>query len=367
MDTISVRLPHAEYDILLGPALLGSAPARHAMRLLVEGRRCAVVSDSNVAPLYAEALRRELCAAGAETVNDIVIAAGETSKSLATLGSLYHFGIARGLDRASVVFALGGGVVGDVAGFFAATFLRGVPYAQVPTTLLALVDSSVGGKVAVDLPEGKNLVGAFYQPRLVLGDLSSLTTLPAAELRCGLAEIVKYAVILDAGLFDLLGDKAQRVLELDLDLYEVVVARCCQLKADVVMQDERESGLRAILNYGHTFGHALETVGNLCTYSHGQAVAIGMGMAADAAAGLGLCSADLPTRQDALLTRLGLPTQVDASLDIEPETVLDHMYRDKKVRQGKLQLVLPRQIGEVAVIECTDTTLLLQSIGGRIG
>jgi len=367
LNTIQVELPHAEYNILLGPALLGTPAAHGALHALVEGRHCALVTDSNVAPLYAGVLAQQLRDAGAQAVSETVFTAGEPSKNLATLESLYHFGVAEALDRKSVVCALGGGVVGDIAGFFAATFLRGIPYMQVPTSLLALVDSSVGGKVAVDLPEGKNLVGAFYQPHLVLGNLSFLETLPAAELRCGLAEVVKYAVILDAELFSLLEVKAERLLKLDLSEFEAIVGRCCQLKADVVMQDERESGQRAILNYGHTFGHALETIGGLRTYSHGEAVSIGMGMAADAAVRLGLCPQDLPARQDALLTEFGLPTRVGASLGIEPDTVLDHMHRDKKVLQGKLRLVLPRRIGAVQLVECTDRAMLLETIGGRIG
>jgi len=367
MKVVHVDLPHADYRIIVARRVLDSARGREALSRAVHGRRCAIVTDSNVGPLYADRFRAATLRAGAETASVATFAAGESSKTLTTLESLYHFGVREGLDRGSVVLALGGGVVGDVAGFFAATFLRGVPFVQVPTTLLALVDSSVGGKVAVDLPEGKNLVGAFYQPQLVLAELSFMSALPVAELRCGLAEVVKYAVILDHELFAVLEDEAERILAPDLPVCERIVARCCRLKAEVVAADEKELGQRAILNYGHTFGHALEMLGEYSAFSHGEAIAVGMGMAADLAVSLGLAPAELVRRQDALLQRCGLPLRTGARLSAAAEQVLAHMYRDKKVRSGRLRLVLPTRIGRVVVTGCEDEPRLLQAIGDRIG
>jgi 3-dehydroquinate synthase len=257
--------------------------------------------------------------------------------------------------------------VGDVAGFFAATFLRGITLVQVPTTLLALVDSSVGGKVGVDLPEGKNLVGAFHQARLVLGEVAVLTTLPVREVRNGLAEVIKYGIIMDNELFTLLETAADRLVPPDLPLYEQVVSRCCTLKARVVEQDEKETGLRAILNYGHTFAHALETVGEFRALRHGEAVSVGMGMAADLAARTGACAPEVGRRLDALLERCGLPRRLERLPGITPQAVLDCMYRDKKVRAGRLRLVLPREIGAVELVEWRDRDVLLRAIGGRIG
>ena len=367
MRTICVELPHASYPILVGDSLLGTKDGLEALAAAVAGRRCMVVTDDNVEGLHGAAVQAALAAAGAEPPLQQVFPAGEPSKTLATVERLYHSGIAAGLDRNSSVIAAGGGVVGDVAGFFAATFLRGIACVQVPTTLLAMVDSSVGGKVGVDLPEGKNLVGAFHQPRLVLADLAFLTTLPAREIRCGLAEVVKYGIIMDAALFSLLEKATARINQLDVQLYERVVSTCCTLKAQVVQEDEKESGRRAILNYGHTFGHALEAMGDFSTLQHGEAVAIGMGMAADLAVALKMVSADLPARQDALLQHLGLPLCAEHMHDTRAEAVLDVMHRDKKARGGRLRLVLPRAIGAVEVVECARKDLVLQAIGGRIG
>ncbi|OGV61751.1 MAG: 3-dehydroquinate synthase [Lentisphaerae bacterium RIFOXYB12_FULL_65_16] len=367
MKTISVRLGKQHYDILIGWNLLREDVARSALRQHLKGRRAEIVRDTNVKAIEGTDVFGIVTHAEAAIIGYADFPAGEASKTLATVETLYRNAASRGVDRQTVVLALGGGVVGDVAGFFAATFLRGIGLVQVPTTLLALVDSSVGGKVGVDLPEGKNLVGAFYQPLLVLGNLSFLRTLPARELRCGLAEVVKYGVILDADLFATLEQQANALPRLEPQLTEDVVARCCQLKADIVAEDPHEKGRRAILNYGHTFGHALETLSGYTRFSHGEAVAIGMGMAADLAVKLGRAAPDVAIRQDRLLEQLGLPARVPPDVQVTPDSILQAMYRDKKVSGGKLRLVLPSTIGAVAVVECQDTQPVLDVIGGRLG
>ncbi len=367
MQTINVSLPHSAYDILIGTELCGGGAAARALTPFVQGRRALLISDSNVDPLYVDRLLAVVGQAGASQADRAVFPAGEASKTLATLEQLYHTAMAQGLDRSSVAIAVGGGVVGDVAGFFAATFMRGIDFIQVPTTLLALVDSSVGGKVAVDLPEGKNLVGAFYQPRLVLADLAFLQTLPPRELRCGLAEVLKYGVIMDSDLFAFLEQHADGIVGLDVALMEEIVARCCALKTQVVVEDEREQGRRAILNYGHTFGHALESFGQFTVYNHGEAVSIGMGMAGDCAVALAMCSRDDVLRQDALVSQFGLPARFTQRPLPDPAVVLELMYRDKKVRGGKLRLVLPTGIGAVQVVGCEARDVICEAIGGRLG
>ena len=363
---ISVDIATNPYSIFLGRGLLQSGDAARELAPVVSGRRTLIVTDRTVGRLYAERVRQLALDAGAAGCEVAVFDGGEGDKRLGTVESMYHTAISSGLDRTSVILALGGGVVGDLAGFVAATLFRGVPFVQIPTSLLAMVDSSVGGKVGVDLDEGKNLVGAFYQPRLVLADLEALRSLPAREIRCGLAEIVKYAVILDTALFSELERRQRDLVALDLSPYEAVVQRCCELKAEVVAEDEREAGRRAILNYGHTFGHALEALGRYEGLNHGEAVAVGMGMAADVAALAGLASTETVTRQDALLRALGLPVRAELP-GADPAAVLLAMYRDKKVQKGVLRLVLPSRIGSVSVTEFTDEDVLTKAIGGRLG
>src|SRR6266851_3010803 len=241
--------------------------------------RCAVISDRNIAPLFGKAVLKSLEQSGFEPVL-ITMPAGETAKSLKSAQACYNQLAAHRLERKSFIVALGGGVVGDLAGFVAATYLRGIPFVQVPTTLLAQVDSSVGGKVGVNLKAGKNLVGAFHQPRFVLCDLDTLVSLPLREYRAGLAEVIKYGIICDAGLFRKLERVVPKLLEGDLTTLAGIVARCCQDKVEVVRQDETESGLRAILNFGHTIGHALEVISHYGRYLHGEAIAIGQVAAA---------------------------------------------------------------------------------------
>ena len=277
MRVVKVPLGERSYSILIGTGLLRRLGAE--CDKLELGQRCAVISDRNVAPRYAQAALLSLTNAGFSPLL-ITVPAGETAKSMTQVQACYDQLAKHRLERKSFIVALGGGVVGDLAGFVAATYLRGIDFVQVPTTLLAQVDSSVGGKVGVNLKAGKNLVGAFYQPRLVLCDLEALKLLPPRQFRSGLAEVIKYGIIYDAALFKRLELNLLRVLRQDEDTLAEIVARCCQIKAEVVGQDEKESGLRAILNFGHTIGHAIEAISGYGAYLHGEAISIGQVAAA---------------------------------------------------------------------------------------
>jgi 3-dehydroquinate synthase len=275
----------------------------------------------------------------------LTVPAGETAKSLSSVQSCYDQLTTHRLERKSFIVALGGGVVGDLAGFVAATYLRGIPFVQVPTTLLAQVDSSVGGKVGINLKAGKNLVGAFYQPRFVLCDLSSLSTLPIREFGAGLAEVIKYGIIYDAGLFKRLERDLPKLLKRDRTVLSAVIARCCAIKAEVVGQDETESGLRAILNFGHTIGHAIEAISGYGQFLHGEAISIGQVAAARLSAELtGLPPRDVE-RIVNLFTRAGLPTQIKLN-KIQQKRLFDAMMLDKKVSGGEIKFVLAKKIGQ---------------------
>jgi 3-dehydroquinate synthase len=279
---------------------------------------------------------------------------GEQYKNLDWANAVYTALLTNAFDRKSALVALGGGVIGDLTGFAAATFMRGVPFIQVPTTLLAMVDSSVGGKTGVNHPMGKNMIGAFYQPKKVLMDLTVLKTLPREELLSGMAEVIKYGVIRDAAFFDYLDTNREKILSLDPEAIEHIVRRSCEIKADVVSRDEREGGLRAILNFGHTVGHAVETAENY-TMRHGYAVAIGMVYAARLAHTTGLCDASVPERVEKLIKSYGLPTDLSA-LSRKPSVsgLMDTMQRDKKAEGGKVKFVLPRKIGDVVITKEWD-------------
>jgi 3-dehydroquinate synthase len=317
-----------------------------------------------VAPLYADAVINLANQAGAESCSLASFPAGESSKTLETVGRLCSEAVASGLTRKSVILALGGGVVGDIAGFVASSYMRGIEFVQIPTTLLAMVDSSVGGKVGVDLPEGKNLVGAFHQPRLVLADLATLDTLPERELRCGMAEVIKYGVIMDRPFFDFLSASIEGVHARTTEIMTKIVCRSCELKAQIVREDERESGIRAILNYGHTFGHAIETLTRYDRYNHGEAVAIGMGMAIDLAHSLGRTPAEDVERQNRLLEENGLPIRLKPE-GVDAERVFKTMHSDKKALNGKLRLVLPRELGRAEVIDSVPDSMVIDAIRGR--
>jgi 3-dehydroquinate synthase len=340
---VTVPLGNRSYPIKIDQGLLARIGTECAELNL--GARCAIISDSRVARRYAKPARAALVAAGFDPVL-ITFPAGETAKSLQSVQRCYDHLSAHRLERKSFIVALGGGVVGDLAGFVAATYLRGIPFVQVPTTLLAQVDSSVGGKVGVNLKAGKNLVGSFHQPKLVLCDLDTLNTLPRREYRAGLAEVIKYGIIYDADLFAQLESELPALLERNPDVLQSVIARCCEIKAEVVGQDETEAGLRAILNFGHTIGHALEAISHYGKFLHGEAISIGQVAAAQISAELAGLSADDMVRIANLFRRAGLPITVPLNA-ARRQQLLQAMQLDKKVSAGEVRFVLAESIGKV--------------------
>jgi 3-dehydroquinate synthase len=343
MRTVNVSLGSRSYPIFIGSKILSDLGGHCAALQL--GRRCAIISDKNVAPLYAAKAAAALRKAGFDPLL-VTVSAGETSKSLKSFQSCCDVLAGHRLERKSFIVALGGGVVGDLAGFVAAAYLRGIAFVQAPTTLLAQVDSSVGGKVGVNLAAGKNLVGAFHQPRLVLCDLATLRTLPLREFRAGLAEVIKYGIICDPALFARLERDLPLLLRRNGEVLAEVIARCCEIKADVVRQDETEIGVRAILNFGHTIGHAIEAIAGYGKYLHGEAISIGQ----VAAAKLSVRAAGLPPKEAAriekLFVRTGLP--IGIKLPARRQTALiEAMRLDKKVSDGQIHFVLARRIGQV--------------------
>ena len=341
--TVRVPLGNRSYDIKISPGLIGKLGAECARLKL--GHRCAIITDTNVGRQYAKPAYNSLLRAGFEP-SLIIVPAGETAKSLKNVQSCYDRLASHRLERKSFIVALGGGVVGDLAGFVAASYLRGVSFVQVPTTLLAHVDSSVGGKVGVNLKAGKNLVGAFYQPKLVLCDLEALATLPTREFRAGLAEIIKYGIIYDAALFARLERDMPKLLRRETKPLGEIIARCCEIKADVVGQDETESGLRAILNFGHTIGHGLEAISSYGKYLHGEAIAIGQVAAAKLSHELTGLSEKDSSRITDLFQRAGLPTEVKLNASQRPK-LFAAMKLDKKVSDGEIKFVLAKRIGKV--------------------
>jgi 3-dehydroquinate synthase len=340
MKTITVDLGERSYPISIGAGMLTEVAER--LRAPRDGARVAVVTNPVVAEHYREGLVRALRAVGIDPTV-IEIPAGEEHKNLAWLAFLYDRFIEARIDRHSTIIALGGGVIGDLAGFAAATFLRGVPYVQIPTTLLAQVDSSVGGKTAVNHPNGKNLIGAFHQPRLVWIDVRTLRTLPRREIGAGLAEVIKYAMILSPELFTQLEKDIEALVALNDDVLIDIVGQCCALKATVVGQDERESGYRAILNFGHTIGHAIEMLTDYRQFLHGEAVAIGMVCAARLSHARGHCRRDLVPRLTQLLQRAGLPTAVPSELSGKQLALA--VETDKKAAGGTIKFVCVEEIG----------------------
>jgi len=344
-----VNLGARSYTVQIGPGLLDAVGPECAKLGL--GRRAAVVTQRAVAA-HAARVTESLRGAGFEPAV-LVVTEGEESKSLREAERLWDGFVAHGLDRASPVVAVGGGVVGDLAGFAGAAFMRGLPVVQVPTTLLAQVDASIGGKVAVNHPRGKNLIGAFHQPRLVLIDPETLRTLPEREYRSGLAEVVKTGAALDAGLFRSLERGLDALARRDAALLEAVVATCGAAKARIVERDEREeTGLRMVLNYGHTVGHALEALSGYRRWLHGEAVAIGMAAAGRLAVRLGWTDAGTAARQDALLEGVGLPTRFTG---IAPREIADALRLDKKARDGRVPFILMKSVGRAEV--CHDVPM----------
>jgi len=343
--TIPVALGDRSYEIDISR---GNLPGIAAF--IKQRRPCShavIITDSNVGPLFAQDVVQSLSAGGIRA-DLLTVPAGETSKSVTQIEQLWNELVRRNADRKTIVIALGGGVIGDLAGFVAASYARGLSFVQVPTTLLAQVDSSVGGKVGINLPAAKNIVGAFWQPAGVLIDLDVLQKLPEREFRSGLAEVVKYGVIMDAQFFAYLEQHADAISHRDAECLEHIVAQSCRLKAQVVADDEREeTGRRAILNYGHTFCHAIEQVSGYGQFLHGEAVAIGMICAARLAADLTMVDSTVIERQLVLLRRLSLPVDLPP---LDENDLLVAMQHDKKTENGKLRFILPRRIGNVEVI-----------------
>lgn len=348
MKTLNVGLGERSYPIHIGSGILPLLG--QSLKAVSFPRRVAVLTNPTVGHLYAAQVLEGLRAADF-AATDILIPDGEEYKTLETLQGVFDALIAQGFDRGCGILALGGGVVGDLAGFAAAVYLRGVPFAQVPTTLLAQVDSSVGGKTGVNHRLGKNLIGAFYQPRLVHIDVDTLTTLPEREFRAGLAEVVKYGVIRDADFFAWLEQQGCELLVLKPEALIKAVGISCQIKADIVEVDEKEGGLRAILNYGHTLGHAVELLSGYGSVRHGEAVAMGMVAAAALAADLGLAGDKDRRRIEDLLRALHLPVRLPRHA---PEAYLEVLMRDKKVKEGSLNLILNRGIGACEVRKVAD-------------
>ncbi|MCR9279946.1 MAG: 3-dehydroquinate synthase [Pseudomonadaceae bacterium] len=348
MRQVRVELGERSYPIHIGSGLLSDAAL---LRASVSGSQALVLTNPTVADLY---LERVLSAFTDVDVDVHMMPDGESHKSLEEYGRALDFLLSKRHNRTTTVVALGGGVVGDLAGFVAATYQRGVGFVQIPTTLLAQVDSSVGGKTAVNHSAGKNMIGAFYQPSCVIADLAVLASLPAREFRAGLAEVIKYGVIFDAGFFAWLEESADKILALDEAALAHAVARSAEIKAEVVASDERESGIRAILNYGHTFGHAIEKLTQYGTYLHGEAVAIGMVQAAIYGCLAETLSIDDGRRIRRLVERFELPCEPP---QLSVESVLEAMGMDKKVSDGKLRLIVPVAIGRVEIRDADSKPL----------
>lgn len=347
---LNVELGERSYPIAIGPGLLAdpAALARH-----VGGHKAAIVTNTTVAPLYLEQVAAPLRAAGREVV-EIVLPDGEEYKHWGSLMQVFDALLANKCDRKTTLVALGGGVIGDLTGFAAASYMRGVPFVQIPTTLLAQVDSSVGGKTGINHPLGKNMIGAFYQPRAVLADTSTLSTLPDRELSAGLAEVIKHGAILDAAFFDWIEANVKALVAREPQALAHAIARSCEIKADVVRRDEREGGLRAVLNFGHTFGHAIEAGLGYGEWLHGEAVGCGMVMAADLSQRLGLVDAATVERLRALVKAAGLPT---VAPDLGVARWIELMEVDKKNEGGAIKFILLKPLGSPSIASVPEKAL----------
>ena len=370
-SVIRVDVPQQSYDIAIAkPDALASKGQESIaagglddlgvwLSRLKLGKKVLVVSNPVIFKKYGKRAIAALELVGYE-VASCTLPAGERYKTLKSVQKLYDVALENRLERSSTIIALGGGVIGDMAGFAAATWLRGINVVQVPTSLLAMVDSAIGGKTGVNHPQGKNLIGAFHQPRFVLIDPSVLKTLPPREFRAGMAEVIKYGIIWDVQLFTQLeaSKRLDQLRYLDEELLQIILSCSCQAKADVVSKDEKEAGLRAILNYGHTIGHAVESLTGYKLVNHGEAVAIGMVAAGQIAVQLKMWKLADAQRQEALIQKAGLPTQLPSVLDIE--AIIDTLQTDKKVKDGKVRFVLPTQIGAVTVTDQVPADVIRQ-------
>ena len=355
MQTLTVGLGERSYPIHIGSGLLEQA---ELIRGHVRRGRVFIVTNTTVAPLYLEKLQSNLRSVDVNT-ESVILQDGEQYKNSDTLNHIYDALLQARCERTTPLIALGGGVVGDITGYAAATYLRGVPFIQVPTTLLAQVDSSVGGKTGVNHPLGKNMIGAFYQPKLVLADTDVLNTLPDKELSAGVAEVIKYGLIRDLPFLEWLESNIEKLLRRDPDTLQYAIASSCQNKAELVMADERESGQRALLNLGHTFGHAIESGMGYGKWLHGEGVSAGTLMAADLSQRLGWLSTEDVTRIRKLFERAGLPT---IAPDLGIERYLELMELDKKVEGGKMRFVLLKAIGKAVVAGDVPPELLKRTL-----
>ncbi|NNM61516.1 MAG: 3-dehydroquinate synthase [Steroidobacteraceae bacterium] len=358
MQTLTVDVGHSRYPIDIGPGLIGDA---RRLGERVPGHDLLILSNVTVAPLY---LARVRAALAGRRIGECILPDGEQHKTLSSAAVVFDALVEQRLNRDATLIALGGGVVGDIGGFAAACYQRGIACVQMPTTLLAQVDSSVGGKTGVNHPHGKNLIGAFHQPAAVIIDTDTLSTLPDRELRAGLAEVIKYGCIADPVLFDWLERQMPRLIARDREALTHAIARSCELKAAVVAADERETGPRAALNFGHTFGHAIEAATGYERFLHGEAVAIGMLIAAELSARLGLLDQSVPVRLRALLTAAGLPITAPP---IGAAKALALMRMDKKVLRGAMRLVLLTAPGEAVVTAQYDDELLQRTLEEHFG
>jgi len=345
-QTIMVDLDVRSYPIFIEHGVLDMCA--EYITGLKTGRRAIIITNDIVSKWYLDKVYNNLTENGFD-IETLILPDGEKTKSMEWLEKIYHEMLSARLDRHSIVIALGGGVVGDLSGFAAATYMRGIPYIQVPTTLLSQVDSSVGGKTGINLKEGKNLVGAFYQPMMVLIDPSVLSTLDARQLKAGFAEVIKYGIIWDQEFFCYLEENLKKIMKLDKNHLEQIISTSCRIKADVVGKDERESALRAILNFGHTVGHAIEAIAGYETYVHGEAVA--MGMIAESYLGTKILGFDDNSLQriKTITANSGLPYSIPEN--ITTDSIIEHMYYDKKVRNKKIRIVIPEKIGKVQIID----------------
>ncbi len=354
MNTLTVDLGDRSYPIYIGSGLLGR---REVLQRHISGHQVLVVTNPTVAPLYLDRLRPAL---EGKQVAEVILPDGEQYKNLTTLEQIFDTLLQQRFDRGCTLIALGGGVIGDTAGFAAACYQRGVHYIQIPTTLLAQVDSSVGGKTAVNHPRGKNMIGAFHQPRCVLADTDTLATLPQRELSAGLAEVVKYGLIRDADFFDWLEIHSAALLARDAQQLAHAIARSCRNKAEIVVADEREGGVRALLNLGHTFGHAIETGLGYGEWLHGEAIAAGMVLAAQLSVRLGWLESEQVDRLRRLFHSLHLPVIPPA--DLSPEQFLNLMAVDKKVMAGRLRLILLKGIGRAVIVDDIDPAAIVATL-----
>jgi 3-dehydroquinate synthase len=361
---ISVPLPQNHYNVVLAAGGLSQIGAVLQDPDLVSsplGKKILMVSNPQIWKHYGETVFNSLVVAGFDVAR-CILPAGERYKTLRSIEKIFDSALAHRLERSSAMVALGGGVIGDMTGFAAASWLRGIAVVQIPTTLLAMVDASIGGKTGVNHPQGKNLIGAFHQPRLVLIDPETLNTLPVREFRAGMAEVIKYGIIWDAGLFEQLEDSSridQRRC-FSTELLMDMLRRSCQAKVDVVSQDEKESGLRAILNYGHTIGHAIESLTHYRMFNHGEGVGLGMIAVGKIAVRLKLWSEDCCDRQFRLIRKVGLPTQLPASFDTE--AVLEMLTADKKVQAGRVRFIMPTGFGKVEITDQVPPDVILEAL-----